>query len=530
MPDTNNSDDNIQLNKAIFKEWLEKLQQESWQLELIISGFALFGIYQSRGLISDLEIYNFDATNNIFADALESLVSIGWRIFFINLLVHVILRSLWIGAIGLRYVSGEINYKELNYSEHFTKYLIRRVGDYDEFIERLERICSVLFSYTFLLFLFFLSALAFGIFSFIPLIIIDALGGEVEENLVLFLIWFFPYLFGGAIVLIDFITLGGIKRIKDRTVSKIYMPIYWFYSHITLSFLYRPLLYNFIDDKYTRRFFFFSFPYIFVIANFTNFYTNEQTPYIPEYSSLREQGLIVNPYYYDDLYSQKLNAMLDDERRSARKLGALRLSNYKVSEPYLQLFIKYNSRYENVIKHKHGVTPIYKSGWKFTLFSDIGKERDTVLYALKDSFKVHERKVYNEYKIYRDSVKVTKEDTILKRELITVRDSLKRLRKSMTDKRNKALKEMTLNKEEKILRLLKKQADITLNGIAIDDSISCHFSVHHLLGDEGVMYTIPVSNLPLGDHELGIALDRSYIEKKDSVVTWNYILPFLKIK
>jgi hypothetical protein len=44
------------------------------------------------------------------------------------------------------------------------------------------------------------------------------------------------------------------------------------------------------------------------------------------------------------------------------------------------------------------------------------------------------------------------------------------------------------------------------------------------------MYTIPVSNLPLGDHELGIALDRSYIEKKDSVVTWNYILHFLKIK
>ena len=27
-----------------FSQWLEKLQQESWQLELIISGIALFGI------------------------------------------------------------------------------------------------------------------------------------------------------------------------------------------------------------------------------------------------------------------------------------------------------------------------------------------------------------------------------------------------------------------------------------------------------------------------------------------------------
>jgi hypothetical protein len=42
-------------NKNIFKQWLEKLQQESWQLELLISGFALFGIYSVRTLITYLE-------------------------------------------------------------------------------------------------------------------------------------------------------------------------------------------------------------------------------------------------------------------------------------------------------------------------------------------------------------------------------------------------------------------------------------------------------------------------------------------
>ena len=29
-----------------FKAWLDKLQQESWQLELIISGFAIYGLTQ----------------------------------------------------------------------------------------------------------------------------------------------------------------------------------------------------------------------------------------------------------------------------------------------------------------------------------------------------------------------------------------------------------------------------------------------------------------------------------------------------
>ena len=28
-----------------FKKWLDILQQESWQLELIISGFAIYGLF-----------------------------------------------------------------------------------------------------------------------------------------------------------------------------------------------------------------------------------------------------------------------------------------------------------------------------------------------------------------------------------------------------------------------------------------------------------------------------------------------------
>ena len=49
-------------NKNIFTEWLEKLQQESWQLELLISGFALFGIWESRDILESFT--NFLAVNS----------------------------------------------------------------------------------------------------------------------------------------------------------------------------------------------------------------------------------------------------------------------------------------------------------------------------------------------------------------------------------------------------------------------------------------------------------------------------------
>ncbi len=42
------NDNDKTLSRSFFKEWLEKLQQESWQLELIISGFALYGVYNSH--------------------------------------------------------------------------------------------------------------------------------------------------------------------------------------------------------------------------------------------------------------------------------------------------------------------------------------------------------------------------------------------------------------------------------------------------------------------------------------------------
>ena len=529
MSDNTDINDPEVIDKSIFREWLEKLQQESWQLELIISGFVLYGIYNSKGVITDLEFYNLEHSRNIFLNSLETILSTGWRIFFINLLVHVVFRSLWIGAIGLRYVSGEINYEQLNYSEVFTNYLKKKVGDYDDFIEKLEKICSVLFSYTFLLFLFFVSIIFSGMFLIIPFVIIDWLGGDPEESIIYFVLWFFPYAGFGAIVFLDFITLGGIKRIKDRTVSKIFMPIYWFYSHITLSFLYRPLLYNFIDDKYTRKLFFFSFPYIFLIANCDSFYENVPNPYIASDRSLVEKGLVVDPYYYDDLYDNHLSMQSDDDKRKNKRVGSLRISNYKVTEPYLQLFVMHNRNYEDVLAKKN-ILPIYKDGWNFSFFSDNLRKRDSIQVALKDSFKVGERIVYEEFKIYRDSIKKIKDDEGLKNSLILKRDSLNDRRTKLTDKRNKALVEFQAQKEKRILYTMKDQAKLKIDNIMYDDSVSYYYGEHHLRGNKGILYNIPMHHLDVGEHIIEIDLFENYFEKTDSVSRRKYMLPILKLK
>ena len=309
----NNNQDQTNINKSFFKEWLERLQQESWQLELIISGFALLGVYNSRGFLADYWVSVIALSETFIPVMIYQLLNVGWKIFFVNLLIHVIFRSLWIGAIGLRYVSGEINYDRLNYSPYFTEFLRKKVGDYDDFIERLEKVCSVIFSYTFLLFLFFLSALCLCIALVVPFLISDYLDLDMKSSSQFFSYWFFIYGSFGLVVFFDFITLGILKKIENKTFNRIYMVIFRFYSTISLSFLYRPLLYNFIDNKYTRRLFFLSLPYIFLIAFGHKLLVDNTTPHIAEQSFLFKQGAFINDNYYEDLHQKRLKLLSEED-------------------------------------------------------------------------------------------------------------------------------------------------------------------------------------------------------------------------
>ena len=507
------------------------MQQESWQLELIISGFVLYGIYNAKGYIQGIAFFNNDHDVGPVANLLETVITVGWLIFFINLLVHVILRSLWIGAIGLRYVSGEINYEDLNYSSTFTRYLKRKVGDYDDFIGNLEKICSVLFSYTFLLFLFFVSIMAFFVVLAMPIFLMNWMGIESEEHIGKAVFWMMPILFGGLIVFIDFITLGGLKRIKDERFSKIYLPLYWFYSHITLSFLYRPILYNFIDDKYTRRLFFFSFPYILLIINIDGIYTLNDTAYVQSEKAY-SYGTQVDPYYYDDLFDKLvvMQTHLNSEVIQVDPLKGIRLSQYKVTEPYLQLFVKYNPDYDDVIEKKYGIPPYTQSGWVFSMFNNDHRLVDSTEYALKDSFKIREREVYDEYKIYRDSVFSVRKDSIQKAIVVEQRDSLKELRENLYQKRMGGIEDFRERKRAIVHDIMKKQISVSINDVPYDDSLSCYFTTHHLHGNEGMLYNIPMKHLSIGDHIIEIDRVTKYGEKTDSLYRLKYRMPILKIQ
>ncbi|MBC8756152.1 hypothetical protein H2O64_15860 [Kordia sp. YSTF-M3] len=319
--------------KPEFKKLLHKLQEESWQLELLISGFAIFGLFTAIPTITESLV---EAENNrqIYKFAISLVATISCYILIFNLLFHVLLRGLWIGALGLRYVSGDIDYDSLKYSKKFTNHLKKKVGSFDKYIGTLENYCSVIFAISFLL-IFYVLAITFTILAivFIANLLIgnDDLPGWLSHGVGIPLMVFI--IFGMFFTLIDFLTLGFLK--KKKWLSILYFPIYRVFGFITLSFLYRPLVYNFLDNKFGKRLSFALVPFYILIAlattlkyNVSNFLGNDMTS--SEY--------VANNNNYEDLLSDS-DGFIDD----------VAIQSKVIADNYVKVFVVFSKNIEDNI-------------------------------------------------------------------------------------------------------------------------------------------------------------------------------------
>ena len=327
-----------------FKNLLQKLQEESWQLELLISGFAIFGLFSAK---EPIEILSREAQNNqeTFTAITLMVVGVSMAILLFNLLLHVVLRGLWIGALGLRYVFDDIDYDQLNYSPKFTNYLRKKIGSFDKYIATLENYCSVIFAISFLL-IFYVLAFTFTITAIALtanyIINNDNLPNWVSKGVGIPLVLLF--IFGMFLTFIDFLTQGFLK--KKKWLSKIYFPIYWVFSFITLSFLYRPLVYNLLDNKFGRRLSFILIPIYIIILLLTSL-KYEKSNYID--ASDNSNSFYANKRNYEDMLNE-------DEDGQFIKTAAI--PSKVIKDSYLKVFMVFSDQIEDrIFSRNEGLKP-----------------------------------------------------------------------------------------------------------------------------------------------------------------------------
>ncbi len=516
-------------SKNFFQEWLEKLQQESWQLELLISGLVLFGIFEGRSQLEVFTQYLNDFNYGfigIFVKVLKVLFRVGWNIFFFNLLLHVILRAFWIGTIGLRYVSSNIDYDQFNYSEYFTNFLKKKVGSYDDFIERLEKVCSVLFAYTFLLFFLFLSLMCF----FGTMLLIGGLSDKLslQNNPIgdFMAIFIVIYLLLGLLFFIDFITLGGFKKIKDKTISKIYSFIYHFFSAITLSFLYRPLLYNFLDNKFTKRLFLLSIPYILIIIIGPKLFSNNNYPFFPEINESRESGLVINELYYDDL-RENIYKYQDEYDTKIRRgwMPSVSLSQFYMDKPYSSVFVEMSKSDQDLFIKKKNLQPFGKAGFRFSLFSSDEFE-DQAYNSLKDSIETQFANLGKQRRQLRISLRKSQKDSV---NIIRKLDQLNKSIERLGERKQEILKTFQISKMISVRDSMQSLVEFYIDDIPYSDSMQCHFYKHPNFQEKGFLFHFKTTTLSEGHHNLKI--DRTFYNSRieGNLKTSTYVIPFIKV-
>lgn len=228
-------------------EWLDKLQNESWEAEILISGGAFIGLMSLLPILNapaEFLYYSTDVDMGV-VEAASFMTIFAWWLLTFGFFVHLILRGYWMGLIGLNSAFPKgINKEKLKFTGRFTG--IYKEASNMPIILRLDKICGTIFALTFV-----------ALFSVVGLILFMVFVGSVFDlttsqsmspDLEFFLFGSFLLLFltVGGFTLADYITFGRLKQVDGFTT--IYYPVHTFVSVLTLSIISRRLYYTLVSN------------------------------------------------------------------------------------------------------------------------------------------------------------------------------------------------------------------------------------------------------------------------------------------
>lgn len=259
-------------------QWLSELQQKSWEPEILLSGIVLYGMFQAPGLLDDFLAY---AKLNIWGnytdlDNLIALLKIALYWLTLGLILHLVSRGIWVGMVGLSFTfPNGINKEKLKLSSRFQE-KVERIPSIQQIIINLEKLCSSLFSISFMMFMIVIGGYLFMLITLVIPVIsyILYVGPQNIKDSQELMVKIYAYsIIGFAFVgLFDFITLGLLKRFT--WLSRIYYPLHRFISALSLARFYRPIYYTLITNynrwKIGIFLLFFVFVSLFMMGNIAN--------------------------------------------------------------------------------------------------------------------------------------------------------------------------------------------------------------------------------------------------------------------
>ena len=324
--------------------WLDRVRTNSWESEILIVGFVLIILLQTidyfEVLINNQHYLNSywggmpSIVNSILMPFIIYVLFVSNYVLIISLSIYLIMRGFWVAVIGLSSVFPQgINVKKLNYSDYYKSKLEKY--DIDHYSIIIDRICSSIFSISFIIIMFIISLTFFFSTIILLLLVFDKtqiLNSDIPRVILGVLLTI--YLFLGTIHFMDFILLGPLKRIKWNWFTRYYSIIVKFFSIITLTRFYEILFYTFISRLKKRYIFLFIICLVFLV----NFGVNW-----PFYNSLLfteyiDTNKLFSFYKYEDKYEKHLQLSQDKFASNYH----IMIQSGVITDSFIELHIPYN--------------------------------------------------------------------------------------------------------------------------------------------------------------------------------------------
>jgi len=291
-------------------QWFEKLRLNSWEVEILIVGFVLVILFNIPDTLS-LELTKIQEGFSVKQEEdliiwLIRFVTIGIisdivQILIVSFSIYLGLRGFWVGVLGLSSVYPDgINIKKLNFNKIFNKQISQY--NFNDFIIKIDNICSSIFSFSFLISFSIVSLCIFLIELIVLSVYLQKLTELfLEDTSNVSLIIFLPFLFCGVLYFIDYFLFGILKKIKWKPFGYLFNIIDKFYKYITLIFIYDTLYYAFISNVKRRIVFLLIVCCIFIISASESIDLEKQT-YFP---NVKSSTVIMKYRNYEDKFKQR---------------------------------------------------------------------------------------------------------------------------------------------------------------------------------------------------------------------------------
>lgn len=322
-----NSEHHINLPK-----WLKELQENSWNLELLISGGAIFTLFQLEGSFVDfmlgVKMISQFAGTSIFI----FIGMLGLKILTLGFLGHIVLRAFWLSLVCINFVfpRGYGKFK-LSYKNPFKNNFV--FGEnLQKDIHEIDRAAGLIMYISVLTTLILLGfVLHVVLLITIPSMLIDSVYFSLYFKLVIVLM---------LIYYIDLFLFGLLRKVKY--FSFFVYPFFRVFDVISLRIYYKNGLYLY-STNISKLKSLLGFTFMIVVALFLTYNAVHKIMLWPNISdarahkfSMTENNIWSSPLFYRDI---------DIEKGVKRYVPSIQ--SEVISQNLLNLFVPYNIDYDN---------------------------------------------------------------------------------------------------------------------------------------------------------------------------------------